>query len=141
MNRRQFITRSSAAFAAPMFSAVAAADAKKKTVWGIAELWQWLYEKQQTSGHDTADCLQAHLDHGIRHVIWALGRSTLAPRAFASQPRSPFARLGSAPSSSHWTPASATGAGRRRLAGPASVTTPAVATVTGGGASPSSVVF
>ena len=71
----------------------------------------------------------------------SLGRSPLAPRAFASQPRSPLARLGSAPSSSHWTPASATGAGRRRLAGPASVTTPAVATATGGGASPSSVVF
>ena len=76
MNRRQFITSSAGALAAPLFPA-AAADVKKKTVWGIAELWQWLYEKQQTSGHDSADCLQAHLDHGIHHVMWALGRSTL----------------------------------------------------------------
>jgi hypothetical protein len=76
MNRRQFITSSTGALAAPLFP-VAAADVKKKTVWGIAELWQWLYEKQQTSGHDSADCLKAHLDHGIRHVMWALGRSTL----------------------------------------------------------------
>jgi hypothetical protein len=76
MNRRKFITRSTATLAAPLFP-VTAADAKKKTVWGIAELWQWLYQRQQTSGHDSADCLQAHLDHGIRHVMWALGRSTL----------------------------------------------------------------
>lgn len=76
MNRRHFISSSSAALGAMAFSA-SATDAKSKTVWGIAELWQWLYEKQQTSGHDSADCLQAHLDHGIRHVLWALGRSTL----------------------------------------------------------------
>jgi len=76
MNRRQFITTSTGALAATLVPA-SAADTKQKTVWGIAELWQWLYEKQQTSGHDSADCLQAHLDHGIRHVIWALGRSTL----------------------------------------------------------------
>ena len=60
MKRRKFITSSTAALAATLFP-VAATDAKKKTVWGIAELWQWLYEKQQTSGHDSADCLQAHL--------------------------------------------------------------------------------
>ena len=76
MNRRQFIATSTGALAATLIP-VSAADTKRKTVWGIAELWQWLYEKQQTSGHDSADCLQAHLDHGIRHVIWALGRSTL----------------------------------------------------------------
>lgn len=46
-------------------------------LWGIAELWQWLYQRQQSSGQDSADCLQAHLDQGIRQVIWALGRSTL----------------------------------------------------------------
>lgn len=78
MNRRHFIASSAGAFAAPWLpTAHAATESKAKTVWGIAELWQWLYEKQQTSGHDSADCLQAHLDHGIRHVIWALGRSTL----------------------------------------------------------------
>lgn len=76
MNRRQFITTSTGALAATLVPA-SAADTKQKTIWGIAELWQWLYEKQQTSGHDSADCLQAHLDYGIRHVIWALGRSTL----------------------------------------------------------------
>jgi hypothetical protein len=76
MNRRHFISSSSAAIGATVFSA-SAAEAKPKTVWGIAELWQWLYERQVTSGHDSADCLQAHLDHGIRHVVWALGRSTL----------------------------------------------------------------
>lgn len=76
MNRRHFITRGTGALVAPLFPA-GAAETKKKTLWGIAELWQWLYEKQQSSGHDSADCLQAHLDHGIRHVIWALGRSAL----------------------------------------------------------------
>jgi len=76
MNRRHFITRSAAALTAPVMAAHAAA-AKTKIVWGIAELWQWLYHRQQSSGHDSADCLQAHLDHGIRHVMWALGRSTL----------------------------------------------------------------
>ena len=76
MNRRRFIATSTGALAVTLIP-VSAADTKRKTVWGIAELWQWLYEKQQTSGHDSADCLQAHLDHGIRHVIWALGRSTL----------------------------------------------------------------
>lgn len=74
MNRRHFISSSATALAA---TALSAAESKKKIVWGIAELWQWLYERQQTSGHDSADCLQAHLDHGIRHVMWALGRSTL----------------------------------------------------------------
>lgn len=76
MNRRRFIATSTGALAVTLIP-VSAADTKRKTVWGIAELWQWLYEKQQTSGHDSADCLQSHLDHGIRHVIWALGRSTL----------------------------------------------------------------
>ncbi|HYF35109.1 MAG TPA: hypothetical protein VD994_07475 [Prosthecobacter sp.] len=48
-----------------------------KTVWGIAELFEWVLQRRQSTGHDTADCLQAHLDHGIRHVMWHLGRSTL----------------------------------------------------------------
>jgi hypothetical protein len=76
MNRRHFIVSTSGTLAASLLPA-SAANTKAKTVWGIAELWQWLYEKQQTSGHDSADCLQAHLDRGIRHVMWALGRSTL----------------------------------------------------------------
>ena len=76
MNRRHLLASAAGAFASTWLPA-SAANAKPKTVWGIAELWQWLYEKQQTSGHDSADCLQAHLDHGIRHVMWALGRSTL----------------------------------------------------------------
>jgi hypothetical protein len=76
MNRRHFITTSTGTLAAPLFSAPAAEE-NKKIVWGIAELWEWLYAKQQTTGHDSADCLQAHLEHGIRHVMWALGRSTL----------------------------------------------------------------
>ena len=76
MHRRQFITNSTGAFATTLIP-LSAAAANKKTVWGIAELWRWLYEKQQSSGHDSADCLQAHLDHGIRHVMWALGRSAL----------------------------------------------------------------
>lgn len=76
MNRRHLLTSAAGTLASTWLPA-SAANAKPKTVWGIAELWQWLYEKQQTSGHDSADCLQAHLDHGIRHVMWALGRSTL----------------------------------------------------------------
>lgn len=76
MNRRHLLTTTAGTLASSLLPA-SPANAKTKTVWGIAELWQWLYEKQQTSGHDSADCLQAHLDHGIRHVMWALGRSTL----------------------------------------------------------------
>lgn len=52
-------------------------EADGKTVWGIAELYEWVLQHRKTTGHDTADCLQAHLDHGIRRVIWHLGRSTL----------------------------------------------------------------
>lgn len=52
-------------------------DAESKAVWGIAELFEWVLQHRKTTGHDTADCLQAHLDHGIRRVIWHLGRSTL----------------------------------------------------------------
>ena len=76
MNRRNFIITSKGVLAAAMFPATAA-PVRKKTVWGIAELWQWLFQTQHTSGHDSADCLQAHLEHGIRHVLWSLGRSTL----------------------------------------------------------------
>lgn len=53
------------------------AEPKPKTVWGIAELFEWVIQRKTSSGHDTADCLQGHLDLGIRHVMWHLGRSTL----------------------------------------------------------------
>jgi hypothetical protein len=76
MKRRHLLTSAAGTLASTLLPA-SAATAQPKTVWGIAELWQWLHEKQSTSGHDSADCLQAHLDHGIRHVMWALGRSTL----------------------------------------------------------------
>ena len=76
VSRRQFIASGTGALAASLLPA-SAASAESRRVWGIAELWEWLYARQQTTGHDSADCLQAHLDHGIRHVMWALGRSTL----------------------------------------------------------------
>lgn len=49
----------------------------KKTVWGIAELWQWTWNMQKNTGRNAEDCLQAHLDVGIRHVIWDIGRSRI----------------------------------------------------------------
>ncbi len=45
MNRRHLLTRPAGTLAAWLLPA-SAASAKMKTVWGIAELWQWLYEKQ-----------------------------------------------------------------------------------------------
>lgn len=78
MNRRLFLTSTTGAVVTSLMPVSLTALETTKTVWGIAELWQWLYERQKTSGHDSADCLQAHLDHGIHHVLWALGRSTLA---------------------------------------------------------------
>lgn len=83
MKRRTFLARSALACAkgALVFAGAAiqcrAKSEEHRTVWGIPELWQWLYQKQQSSGSDSADCLQAHLDMGIRHVLWSLGRSTL----------------------------------------------------------------
>jgi hypothetical protein len=85
MDRRAFIRCSAyalpalaaAKLAAPAAPLAWGGAAERKTVWAIAELWQWLYQKQLSSGSDSADCLQAHLDLGIRNVIWSLGRSTL----------------------------------------------------------------
>ena len=53
--------------------------AKSWTVWGIAELWCWLghFPTRAPTGHDTEDCLQAHLDCGIDHVVWKLGRGAV----------------------------------------------------------------
>lgn len=51
------------------------------TVWGISELSCWLGHRNPTcgspSGRDAEDCLDAHRDCGIRHVVWDLGRSVL----------------------------------------------------------------
>jgi hypothetical protein len=58
-------------------SRASAKEADTRLVWGIAELFEWVLQRRQSTGHDTADCLQAHLDHGIRRIIWHLGRSTL----------------------------------------------------------------
>ena len=82
VNRRNFIQRSASALsgfatAAIHPGAASASRTGEKTVWAIAELWQWLYQKQKSSGTDSADCLQEHLDSGFRNVIWSLGRSTL----------------------------------------------------------------
>lgn len=53
------------------------AQQNPKTVWGVAELFEWVIQRRTKTGHDTADCLQGHLDLGIRHIMWHLGRSTL----------------------------------------------------------------
>ena len=46
------------------------------TVWCIAELWCCLehFAERKPTGHDLEDCLQAHRDAGIDHVVWKLGR-------------------------------------------------------------------
>jgi len=49
---------------------------EKENGLGIAELWQWLYEKQQTSGHDSRGLL-AGIWITASGMSWALGRSTL----------------------------------------------------------------
>jgi hypothetical protein len=82
VDRRTFMRRSASALAAVALPAATAPMASGKTpnlktIWAIAELWQWLYQRQKSSGTDSADCLQAHLDFGVRNVIWSLGRSTL----------------------------------------------------------------
>lgn len=48
-----------------------------KTIWGIAELFVWLLDRQRTTGRDAEDCLQAHLDVGVRNIIWSVGRSVV----------------------------------------------------------------
>jgi hypothetical protein len=74
LSRRQLLaTLAGTAGLAPL----AQAQGTDKTVWGIAELFEWVLTRRQVTGHDTADCLQAHLDHGIRHIMWHLGRSRL----------------------------------------------------------------
>lgn len=81
ISRREAVQRTSSwLLGAAAFSGARAAETAAndpKIVWGIAELFEWIYRLQKTTGRDTEDCLQAHLDHGIRHVIWAIGRSTV----------------------------------------------------------------
>ena len=50
------------------------------TVWGVAELGCWLghFADREPTGHDAEDCLDAHAQCGITHVVWNLGRSVLA---------------------------------------------------------------
>ncbi len=81
ISRREAVQRTSSwLLGAAAFSGARAAETAAndpKIVWGIAELFEWIYRLQKTTGRDTEDCLQAHLDQGIRHVIWAIGRSTV----------------------------------------------------------------
>lgn len=47
---------------------------------GIAELYCWVAhmpDRDWRTGHEVEDCLQAHLDHGLRQVAWKLGRSVI----------------------------------------------------------------
>ncbi len=48
-----------------------------KRVWGIAELFEWVINNKRCTGRDSEDFLQAHLDTGIKSVMWAVGRSTV----------------------------------------------------------------
>ena len=47
---------------------------------GIAELYCWvghMPDRDWRTGHEVEDCLQAHLDAGLTHVAWKLGRSVI----------------------------------------------------------------
>lgn len=47
---------------------------------GIAELYCWvghMPDRDWRTGHEVEDCLQAHLDAGLTHVVWKLGRSVI----------------------------------------------------------------
>lgn len=49
------------------------------TVQGVIELGSWIahFPWRWPTGHDAEDCIDAHLDRGIRHLVWELGRSVL----------------------------------------------------------------
>jgi hypothetical protein len=49
------------------------------TVWGVAELGCWILHRPDrwTTGRDAEDCIDAHIDMGINHIAWDLGRSVL----------------------------------------------------------------
>lgn len=48
-----------------------------RRVCGIAELFVWMYEREERTGGEVENMLQAHLDCGISEVAWHLGRSVL----------------------------------------------------------------
>jgi len=52
---------------------------KDWTVWGVAELSCWILHRPErwTTGHDAEDCIDAHINMGITHIAWDLGRSVL----------------------------------------------------------------
>jgi len=73
------------------------------TVWGIAELWCWFghFPDRQPTGHDTEDCLRAHLISGIDIAAWCrdglideLALSSLQwPNGFAEHTCEPYVEL------------------------------------------------
>ena len=48
-------------------------------VWGVAELscWSGHFRDAWPTGRDAEECIDAHIDCGIRHLVWELGRSVL----------------------------------------------------------------
>ncbi len=50
------------------------------TVQGVIELGCWIghFPWRWPTGHDAEDCIDAHLQCNIRHLVWELGRSVLA---------------------------------------------------------------
>lgn len=49
------------------------------TIQGVIELGCWIahFPWRWPTGHDAEDCIDAHLDCNIRHLVWELGRSVL----------------------------------------------------------------
>ncbi|MEA3402453.1 MAG: hypothetical protein U9R79_14545 [Armatimonadota bacterium] len=50
------------------------------TIQGVIELGCWIghFPHRWPTGHDAEDCIDAHIDCNIRHLVWELGRSVLA---------------------------------------------------------------
>jgi len=50
------------------------------TIQGVIELGCWIghFPWRWPTGHDAEDCIDAHLDCNILHLVWELGRSVLA---------------------------------------------------------------
>ncbi|MGI5816968.1 MAG: hypothetical protein ACOX9R_02605 [Armatimonadota bacterium] len=49
------------------------------TIQGVIELGCWIghFPHRWPTGHDAEDCINAHTDCNIRHLVWELGRSVL----------------------------------------------------------------